>query len=232
MEKYVKYEGIELAIPRGKGIYAPAEDTYLLLETINEFILENMETIRAVHDPVLEMGSGSGLISLVLARYFKHVHSVDVNYHSSQFLKQNRKANLKERFRLIDIVNADLVGHLRRPGISGALSGRRYFLACFNPPYLPFDDDLSTDGEILEGRVNDPINGALYSGSEGRAVLSRFLNEIVELMCPGGHVFFITSSLSHFDELDELLNSLKLSVVSTRKIHLFFEDIIAYHAIK
>ena len=132
-----------------QGVYEPAEDTYLLIKSIE---VEKGQK-------VLEMGCGCGVISLHLAKHGCIVVAADINEKSVENTKRNALANgLK-----IKCIKSDLFSKIND----------KFRVIIFNPPYLPTSgEDISWDGgaggtEIIkrfleEARHYLDENGCIY----------------------------------------------------------------------
>jgi len=102
---------------RGKDIYPPSEDTYLLCDVA-------LDEVRA-NDTVLEVGTGSGVIAEALSGETKTVVASDIN-----------PAAVREAYsRELKVVRGDLL----EPFEGG------FDLVLFNPPYLPEEDETPDD---------------------------------------------------------------------------------------
>jgi methylase of polypeptide subunit release factors len=221
------FDGIEIDVPGGKGIYPPSEDSYLLLGMVKRFL--DTQSSTSIHDraryPSLDMGVGAGLATLYLARHFKTVHAVDINPNALAFLK-GALARQGDAHR-VQLVAGDLLSSFRPTGGLG-----QYYLACFNPPYLP-PEDYNGPGIQDDDEHGFYMDRALYAADGGRALLEAFLLGIKGRMMPGGHVFFIKSSLTSIGDQDvaEWTRDLGFTIVAHESIHQFFEDIEAFHVI-
>jgi release factor glutamine methyltransferase len=147
-------------------VYQPDADTYLLLEAAKKEVKPG--------DRVLEVGTGSGLISHELAN-LAGIVATDINPHA---VFCARKAG-------IDVVRTDLTC-----GIKGVFD-----LILFNPPYLPTQP---------EERMYDWLEYALDGGESGRAVIERFALTVGEVLAPGGRILLLVSSLTGLPEVQEL----------------------------
>ena len=219
----VSYDDIELGVPDDRGIYLPAEDTFLILDLLKAFLEDNVDLLKDNRLPVLDMGTGSGIISLLLSRYFTQVHAIDVNPNAIEFLKEEiGRRGLSRKYSLLNSSLIDSFDASRGKPV--------YFLACFNPPYLPKEHEGDDLHEI--NTESDHLKQALYSPGGGATVLTEFLLNIKGFLKPGGHVFFVYSSLSSIDDLDALVVNLDYVLIKKTKIHQFFEDIYACHVQK
>lgn len=124
----LKYKNYVLKIP--EEIYLPAEDTYLLLETIQKKIKN-----KKIND-CLEMGFGNGIISLELYDQCKQLFCVDINPIATKYFNViKKKYNLKN----MKIIKSNLFEKIKT---------KKFDLIIFNPPYVPSEkiEDNSTDG--------------------------------------------------------------------------------------
>ncbi len=148
---------------------------------------------------VLEVGCGCGIVSLSWARE-NNVLGADINPEAVQAAKENAQANGLHA----DFIQSDLFS---------AIEGR-FDVILFNPPYLPTSDD-----ERLEGGINMAFDG----GTDGRAVLDRFLECFEEHLKPDGTLFLVQSSLNGLDETISILESKGFNVEIMEKHGFFFE---------
>lgn len=149
-------------------VYQPEADTYLLLDAARKVIKAG--------DRVLEIGTGSGLISCELAKV-ADVVATDINPHAA----------LCARGSGIDIVRSDLFA-----GIRGAFD-----LILFNPPYLPTQP---------EERIDDWLEYALDGGKTGRVVIERFAAGVGRMLAPHGRILLLISSLTGLEEVQDLFS--------------------------
>jgi release factor glutamine methyltransferase len=147
-------------------VYRPEADTYLLLDAARAELKAG--------DRVLEVGTGSGLISRELAKV-SDVLATEINPHAALYA---RNAG-------VNVVRTDLFA-----GIRGTFD-----LILFNPPYLPTRP---------EERINDWLEYALDGGENGRVVIERFAAEVGEVLAPGGKILLVISSLTGFTEVSAL----------------------------
>lgn len=111
-------------------MYEPAEDSYLLLESINNFYVD--KRIKNSFD----MGSGSGILAKQLAEFSEHVIAVDIDDASVEHLKKELK-NSK-----ISVVKSDLFSNIKK---------EKFDLIVFNPPYLPKGEEDYDDAALYGG---------------------------------------------------------------------------------
>jgi len=155
-------------------VYQPEADTHLLLDAARKEVKPG--------DRILEVGTGSGLISRELAKV-SGVVATDINPHA---VLCARKAG-------IDVVRTDLFA-----GIRGSFD-----LILFNPPYLPTQP---------EERMDDWLEYALDGGESGRAVIERFARNIGDVLAPGGRILLLISSLTGLSDVQALFAGQAYSV--------------------
>lgn len=140
-------------------IYEPAEDSYLLRGQIPNFVSDKMR--------VLDVGCGSGILSLEVKECGGDVYAVDINPQAVSFCK-----SLGIRARVSDLFN-------------NVPNKYKFDLIIFNPPYLPRDEDEDDESALIT-----------TGGEDGSEVLERFLTEAKDYLTKGGKLLFLSSSLT------------------------------------
>lgn len=159
-------------------VYEPREDTYLLLDCVKEIKVEK----------ALEIGVGTGIISLTLAKTCKEVHGVDINPKAVELAKENAKLNGIEN---VKFWVSDLFSNVNE----------KYDLIVFNPPYLP-------------GKPKDELEKSWSGGKNGREIIERFLQEVRNYLHSNGRFFILVSSIN---EPKVLIKKYKLKIVKREK---------------
>jgi tRNA1Val (adenine37-N6)-methyltransferase len=141
--------------------------------TIDSFLLSSFVTLGK-RDTVLDLGSGVGVIGLLLCTRYSEcrVWGVEIQERLFRFAEQNRLRNgLEERL-------TNVLGDFRR--LSGLPEGLRFNAAVSNPPYrsvgtgrLNLDDERAVARHEMSGGLSDVIAAA-------RSVIR-----------PGGKIFLI-----------------------------------------
>ncbi|QDA30682.1 methyltransferase [Thermococcus indicus] len=175
-------------------VYEPAEDTFLLAENL---------AVRE-GDLALDVGTGTGLIALLMARKARSVLGVDINPLAVELAGENARINgIKNvEFRVSDLFE----------NVSG-----KFDVITFNAPYLP-------------GEPEEPIDLALVGGEGGREVLDRFIREVPAYLKPGGTVQIVQSSITGVEETLRRLEKAGLRGKIAARVHVFFEDIVLINA--
>ncbi len=152
-------------------VLIPRPETELLVE-------EALGLVRGRETPVhaLDMGTGSGIIGIMLARGgAAHVVCVDVSPGAIAIARRNGRM-LRVEDRLAFVVS-DLFSALRGEGLS-------FDVVCANLPYIsPEDyDRLMDDVKLFEPKE------ALVAAEDGMEVYRRFVGDLCGFLRPGGSV--------------------------------------------
>ena len=153
--------------------YNPSNDTFLLAKAVKNYGV------------VIDLGSGSGYITTLLAKASNYVIAIDISPFAVLSTRETIiKNNISE---LVDIIQCDGLKCLRPC---------RCFRAIFiNPPYLPVSEFESWHGIAWSG------------GKEGIEVFLKMIDGIEALLSKNGEMIFVHSSLSNIDKLLNTLNS-------------------------
>jgi len=113
-----RYKNIELEL--ADDVYHPSEDSELLAEMLAGRIEPGMS--------ILDMGCGSGLLTILAAKAGAKVTAVDRNPSAIRLTEMNAQTNGVK----IECVVSDLFQRINE----------RFDLIIFNPPYLPDNDEV------------------------------------------------------------------------------------------
>jgi release factor glutamine methyltransferase len=171
-----------------ENVYPPREDTYLLISAIEVVPDER----------VLEVGCGSGLVSLHMAKSGAKVTAVDINVAAVECTRRAAAANRVA----LETYESDLFS---------AVQGR-FDLIVFNPPYLVGDE-----------QPGYMIDRSWAGGQTGTEVLRRFLPGCTEHLHPKGRIVLVVSS--HMDQhaLASAMGGFEQRIVRSER--LFFEEL-------
>ena len=129
----VKYDfpKYQIVLEIDEDVYFPAEDTFALIDAIH---------LEDNHRFVVELGSGSGIISIILAKKYPEIRFLitDISFKAVKSIRNNLKLNkIRNQIDLVCMDKLEASEHLSPDVI------------IWNPPYLPRDDE--TDNlEALE----------------------------------------------------------------------------------
>lgn len=182
-------------------VYLPSDDSFLLAENLE--IKEGQS--------VLEIGTGSGIVSMYASLLTDDVTATDINYNALELAEKNFKINN------IDTIKLEF-GDLFEP-----VKDQKFDVILFNTPYLPTDSD-----DI----INDDLNYAFDGGLDGRNVIDRFINQVSNHLNDKGIVQMIQSSLSDNEKTLNMFdrNGFIAEIAESEKF--FFEEIVLINAYK
>jgi methylase of polypeptide subunit release factors len=175
---YIESRGLKIML--SPEVYKPREDSFLVIDALKEQ--------EDIHGPLLEVGSGSGIIILSAISDRQEFHlAVEINFQASLQTINNAKINGDDN---LQVVCGDLVQPFRKGALPKTI--------IFNPPYLPEDPDVdpfSPDHELQQ----------LVGGKQGHETASRLLTSLN----PGDYeVYLIISSLATNPNIHEAWRSL------------------------
>ena len=143
------------------GVYPPAEDTYFLIKCIH-----------VKKEKSLDMGTGTGIIALHMARQGAQVTAVDKLPQAVINAQENAQINDIK----IQVMQSDLFSQIKE-----------YFdVITFNPPYLP---------------PNGPRDVSWDGGQGGIEVTERFLIQALDHLNKKGRIYLLLSTLSDINSL-------------------------------
>ncbi len=185
-----EYKGLKIRFC--KDVYEPDDDTFLLLENIN----------AKKTDTVLEIGIGTGIVSLFLAKIAGHVTGVDINPTAVRLAGKNAELNSITN---VKIFKSDLFEKIRG----------KFDLIVFNLPYVP-----------TEEKTGEPIAAAWDGGADGRKVTDRFLKQAIAHIKDGGRIVVVDSSLGKHKKTIDFLekNGFRAKILAEKR--LFFETLL------
>lgn len=175
-------DGLDMA--EDPEVYPPSEDSILLTESLD---------IR-IGEKVLEIGTGSGIVSIQCALNGADVVCGDINPRAVALARRNVAANGVD----IDVRETDVYSNIEG----------RFDTIVFNLPYLPVEDE----GELAK---------AWSGGPDGLGPLPRLLEGAPEHLLPDGRVVVVVSSLMDRAGLDKTLEGYEVKVLG--ELPLFFE---------
>lgn len=170
-----------------KNVYSPSDDTYLMLDALAKIPIEGKK--------VLDVGTGSGILSLFCAARGAHVTATDVNELCLQTVqKAARTLGLSIRATI-----SDLFSNIRE----------QFDVIIFNPPYLP--------SSAVEDRAVD-------GGPDGMGLSKRFLRSLADHLERNGTALLLVSSLNDTASLFSAgVPEFQYEVTARRS--LFFEEL-------
>lgn len=177
-----------------KKVYLPREDSYLLAKALEEHLKQNKYNL------VIDVGCGSGILSILAAKYQDKIIALDISEEALSQAKKNARLNHENK---ILFFKSDLLEKFRIIPKNS--------LIIFNPPYLPSQKIKYID---LDG------------GKQGREIILRFFDEIA--IKNAEKALILVSSLNDFDYLKNYLKIRKFDtkVLASQKFD--FEELQAW----
>ena len=195
---------LKLNIKTTDNVYMPAEDSYLIMELLSEFI----DKLNKTNLSILDMGSGTGILGICSSsdKKTKKVTFADISFEAIKLTKENILLNKPHIIAETKVIQSDLFSKIE---------DKEFDIITFNPPYLPNEDN------------KELMKDAFYGGWSGIETTKRFLLEAKEHLAKNGTVFIVASSLSDVGSLFRYAQALGFKILLEKKRHIFFEDIIA-----
>jgi len=164
-----------------EGALIPRPETELLIDEVKKCVTDKNTEFRFV-----EVGVGSGIISIILALYFPNAKfiAVDISLEALQVAKKNiKKFSLENR---IELRHGSLLDNITE-NIDYLVS---------NPPYIE-------DGIDLESNLSYEPQNALFGGKVGDEIIKKLLDEVLNRK-----ISFFTCEMG-YDQADKIRNYLK-----------------------
>jgi release factor glutamine methyltransferase len=182
---YFRYLEIEV----GPGVLVPRPESELLVEAALGEIQKRTGPIS-----VIDLGAGSGALTLAIATEAPHAHiiSVERDPAAAQWLRKN-VARISEDVRIIE------------EDVTTALVGVKCDVVIANPPYIPNKQELPRDVAEHEPAV------ALFGGTDGMEVPRRFILAASRLLKSGGFLA-IEHHESHSEAIAQAMDSEYLEI--------------------
>ena len=185
-----------------ENVYEPSDDTWLLLDLLNEY--------EGFSRTCIETCSGTGIHGVYLLSTGKCGRVVFVDVNPTACL------NTLYNIRLNNLVGRGIV--LNSFSLKPFRERAGVDLIVFNPPYLP-------------GVPRDIYDMGLVGGRKGYETIVDIITGASRILSPRGRLFFVYSSLSERDIVMDALARNGFKIVKELRKHVFFEDIYAVEAV-
>lgn len=172
----------ELTLDVQESVYYPREDSLLLAKVLES---ENLAGKK-----VLDIGSGSGLLAIIMAKKWSKVIAIDISDDAVKATEKNAKKN-----------GVSLTCF--QSTLFSAITSK-FDLIVFNPPYLP---DESNDATYSGGKT-------------GRGVIEKFIEQAKRHLNKDGKILLLISSLTGEKEVLDLFHNhgFKTKIIAREKI--------------
>jgi release factor glutamine methyltransferase len=149
------------------AVLIPRPETELLVEEALK------RAAQFAHPRVVDVGTGSGCISIALAAHLPNaaIATIDISSEALDLALQN--AELNEAVDRVRFLQGDLLA---------PVAGEQFELIVSNPPYVPTTDRSSLSVEV---RDHEPAMG-LFAGDDGLDIYRRLIPTAYEALVPGG----------------------------------------------
>lgn len=175
------------------NVYPPAEDSFLLYDALR---IEKEDTF-------LEIGCGSGIITLKAAKHAQRVVAVDISSEAVRNTIENlRRNNLLHK---CNVIKTNLLDAFKK--------GAKFSKIVWNPPYLPKDDNTTS------------LDHALVGGRVGIELSLRLVEQVPLYMNRGGILYLVVSSIGNVKRIREMMELVGMKVRITHHESLFFEEL-------
>lgn len=175
-----------LTIHEHPEVYPPSEDSILFIESLDVTPGER----------VLEIGCGSGVVSIHCALNGCRVMAGDINPFAVELAQRNAESN-------------GVIMDVRLTDVYDNIEGE-FDTILFNLPYLPVED---------EGLLARAWSG----GDDGLGPLPRLLDGSDKVLAEGGRIVVVTSSLMDADATEKAISGWEKRILG--ELPLFFEKL-------
>ncbi|MFX0063216.1 MAG: HemK2/MTQ2 family protein methyltransferase [Candidatus Hermodarchaeota archaeon] len=185
-------------------VYSPREDTDLMIQAIQHISKDESLIDRQIS--ILEMGTGSGILSIYLLKTFKidKLIVTDISPIVAEIAAENISNNLLHTPQGTNIVVMDLFNGFQKQPL--------FDLIMFNPPYVP-----TAQGELSRGGIFHSWAG----GRQGRKIILAFLEDCPLFLKPKGQILLLISSLNNLTEIQKFASekcSLRSKIIVAKSV--------------
>lgn len=169
------------------NVYEPAEDSFLLLDCLEDQRQFITERFRSRIPLVTEIGTGSGIVMTFIQQNIlpRSVFiTTDINPHACKTVLQTDKDNNLESHRR----RKQYVLDSCQMNLTTGIIQRSIDMLVFNPPYVPAFE-LPSIPATEEDKTW--LDLALLGGEDGMVVTWRLLNDLDKILTPGIGVAYI-----------------------------------------
>jgi release factor glutamine methyltransferase len=174
----------------GPGVLIPRPDTEVLVEVAVEWIKKNHPD---GHVEILDLGAGTGCISLSLAKEFPNsqVSAVEKSENAAEYFEKNKLG-----------LQADNATLIRDDVATHDFAGKKFDVVVSNPPYIS-ESDINVD---LNVKKYEPFD-ALFSSDNGLSDIKTWAAIAAKLLKSGGLCVFEIGA-TQGSEVERIFNSL------------------------
>ncbi len=184
-----EFFGLEIEVDR--NVLIPRPET----EELVDFIVRSQSSARPPKE-ILDIGSGSGCISIALAKAFPEatVAGIDVSKPAIEMAKRNAEKN--------SIPNVEFYKY----DILRSVPKKKFDLVVSNPPYIPMAEMAELSADVAEYEPRE----ALTDGGDGLAFYRRFSEIFPEIIADGG-LFYLEIGFGESEGVRKLFEQKSIS---------------------
>ncbi len=185
----------------------PSEDTLTDSETGETYIkfVPRANPLQNVQLDILDVGTGSGIIAITLAKQLPSCRfvAVDISQPALETAKQNaQRHSVSDQ---IEFRYSDLFSAIKPE--------EKFDFILSNPPYIGEEERESLDASVC----NFEPATALFSGPKGTDLIEKMLDQAPDRLKPGGWLLFELSPIIHDQVLNILSKNPALTYIKTVK---------------
>lgn len=183
----------------GRDFYL--EDGVLIPRFETEILIENILNLGVDFKNILDIGCGSGIISITLALEMpkSNVLGVDISKVALDVSNRNKE--------LLEARNCEF----KESNLFSALEGKKFDLIVSNPPYINKEDM-----EVLDERVKKEPELALFGGEDGLDFYKAIIEKSHEHLNENGYIAF-EIGYNQGESVKELLSNNEYSDINLIK---------------
>lgn len=183
----------------GRDFYL--EDGVLIPRFETEILIENILNVGVDFKNILDIGCGSGIISITLALEMpkSNVLGVDISKVALDVSNRNKE--------LLEARNCEF----KESNLFSALEGKKFDLIVSNPPYINKEDM-----EVLDERVKKEPELALFGGEDGLDFYKAIIEKSHEHLNENGYIAF-EIGYNQGESVKELLSNNEYSDINLIK---------------
>lgn len=186
-------------------VYEPAEDSFLLLDCLEErhtFLTSKFKNQTPV---VCEIGAGSGVVSTFIKTNVLPdglFLATDINPTACKSILETAKYNDPFGLSTVDLLQMSLTSAVRRNVVD---------VLVFNPPYVPAEEVPP-----LPATEEDDswVDLALLGGADGMVVTWEVLNSLDDIMAKDGVAYILFCARNKPDEVAQIMENKGWKVVT------------------
>lgn len=202
-------------------IYEPAEDSFLLLDTLSSDTEKSFLTSRFRNEPtplVVELGPGSGVVisfinahaGLIFGTSSIISSAVDVNGHACVATTETARKATAENNKTAGTFLGSVQGNLSAPLREGSVD-----VLIFNPPYVPTPElprqPGQDDHEVMVTKDKKPtfdddsylLSLSYAGGRDGMETTDRFLEDLPHVLSPRGCCYLLLCAQNKPEQVKE-----------------------------